>query len=269
MLFFATIRGQSVETAADKLGFWNMAAKMREEADKLKLSGFLDGVTLNRTIPLRDQVYALVRKAIVIGKLEPGAPINEIEIANKLGISRTPVREAVKKVSDEGLIEVFAQHGTFVSAISRKQVEEAYIIRIALELESIKRAALVIEPSQIHDLEDIIHAQEVAVKRERYDEAIARDDDLHRYIAEVNGLTMLWKAVDVSKAQMDRCRLRTIPSPGAAQETIAQHRAILAALEKRDQEGAMTALREHLETSLRNTLAYLDTDPDSRAVPSA
>ncbi len=246
-----------------------MAAKPRQETDKNRLSGFLDGVTLNRNIPLRDQVYALVRKAIVVGKLEPGAPINEIEIANRLGISRTPVREAVKKVSDEGLIEVFAQHGTFVSEISRKQVEEAYVIRIALELESIKRAALVIEPSQIQDLEDIINAQEVAVRRERYEEAIARDDDLHRYIAEVNGFHMLWKAVDVSKAQMDRCRLRTIPSPGAAQQTIAQHRAILAALERRDQEGSMTALREHLETSLRNTLAYLDGEPERRAAPPA
>ncbi|UDL92593.1 GntR family transcriptional regulator [Mesorhizobium sp. PAMC28654] len=228
-----------------------------------RLTEFLQGVSLNRAIPLRDQIYALVRKAIVTGKLAPGAPINEIEIANKLGISRTPVREAVKKVSDEGLIEVFAQNGTFVADISRKQVEEAYIIRIALELESIKRAAVVIETHHIQDLEDIINAHETAVKRGRFDEAIARDDDFHRYIAEVNGLAMLWKVVDVSKAQMDRCRLLSLPSPGAGQETIAQHRAILDALARRDQAGSMTALRTHLETSLRNTISLLDAEPAS------
>ncbi|RFB81537.1 GntR family transcriptional regulator [Methylovirgula sp. 4M-Z18] len=212
-------------------------------------------------MPLRDQVYALVRKAIVTGKLAPGSPVNEIEIALKLGISRTPVREAVKKVSDEGLIEVFAQNGTFVADISRKQVEEAYIIRIALELESIKRAALVIEAHHIQDLEDIINAHETAVKRSRFDEAITRDDDFHRYIAEVNGFTMLWKAVDVSKAQMDRYRLLALPSPGAGEETIVQHRAILDALAKRDQAGAMKALETHLETSLRCTISLLEAGP--------
>lgn len=232
--------------------------KTAEPQGEDRLSAFLGGATLNRAIPLRDQVYSLVRKAIVTGKLTPGAPINEIEIAGRLGISRTPVREAVKKVSDEGLIEVFAQHGTFVADIRREQVEEAYIIRIALELESIRRAAGSISASQIQDLEDIVNAHETAVKRSRYDEAIARDDDFHRYIAEVNGLHMLWKVVDVSKAQMDRCRLLSLPSPGAGQETIAQHRAILAALERRDQKGSMQALKNHLETSHRNTLAYLD-----------
>lgn len=226
-----------------------------------RLTEFLDGVTLNRAIPLRDQIYQLVRKAIVTGKIAPGAPINEIEIATCLGISRTPVREAVKKVSDEGLVDVFAQNGTFVAEISRKQVEEAYIIRIALELESIRRAAGVISASQLYDLESIIDAQDLAVRRARFDEAIARDDDFHRAIAEVNGLSMLWKVVDISKAQMDRCRLLTLPSPGAAQETIAQHRTILAALSQHDAEAAMAALQAHLETSLSNTISYLDAEP--------
>lgn len=220
---------------------------------------FLAGVSLNRSIPLRDQVYAVVRKAIVTGKLAPGAPINEIEIATRLGISRTPVREAVKKVSEEGLVEVFAQTGTFVAEISRKQVEEAYIIRIALELESIKRATG-LDTRQLQDLEDIIDDHEIALERGRFDEAIARDDDFHRYIAEVNGLKMLWKVVDITKAQMDRCRLLMLPSPGAGQETIAQHRAILKALGEHDGEGAMQALKVHLETSLLNTLAYLDVE---------
>ncbi|WP_084650185.1 GntR family transcriptional regulator [Stappia stellulata] len=242
-----------------------IVTKSPDQPSEERLSAFLGGVALNRAIPLRDQVYSLVRRAIVTGKLEPGAPINEIDIATRLGISRTPVREAVKKVSDEGLVEVFAQHGTFVADIRREQVEEAYIIRIALELESIKRAAACITPSHVQDLEDIVNAHETAVKRLRYDEAIARDDDFHRYIAEVNGLHMLWKVVDISKAQMDRCRLLTLPTPGAGQETIAQHRAILEALTQRDQDASMHALETHLQTSLGNTLAYLDATTCERA----
>lgn len=229
-----------------------------EDAEVANRLSFLDGVILSRQLPLSEQVYTLVRKAIVMGNLPPGAPINEPEIAGRLGISRTPVREAVKKVSDEGLIEVFAQHGTFVSDIRRSQVEEAYIIRIALEAESVVRASATITQRQLQDIEDIHRAHETAVQRARYDEAIARDDDLHRSIAEVNGLNVLWKVVDITKAQMDRCRLLSLPDPGTGAETIAQHRAIIDALKAGDPERARAAMQLHLATSLGNTLRYLD-----------
>lgn len=206
---------------------------------------------------MRDQLYAIVRKAIVTGKLAPGAPINEIAIAKKMGVSRTPVREAVKKVSDEGLIDVFAQNGTFVAEISKEQVEEAYIIRIALEVESIKRAAQRIGKEEIERLEDIIAAQEIANRRGRFDAAIVHDDNFHRTIAEVSGLKMLWKVIDVSKAQMDRCRLLSLPSEGAGQQTIEQHQDILDALKKHDEAASVAALKRHLTTSWKNTRQLL------------
>lgn len=218
---------------------------------------FLDEALLNRHEPLRDQVYLLVRKAIVMGHLAPGAPVSEVEIANRLGISRTPVREAVKKVSDEGLIQIFAQQGTFVTAIDRAAVREAYVIRTALELESVKHAAGIITTRQLQDLEDIIAAHELALARARYDDAIARDDDFHRAIAEVNGFSMLWRVVDISKAQMDRCRLMALPDSGAGAQTLHQHKAIHAALAQGDPEGAGAAMRSHLATSLENTMRCL------------
>ena len=70
------------------------------------MQDFLPGVTLDRTLPLRDQIYGIVRRAIVTGALPPGAVIDEDQIAGRLGTSRTPVREAVKKASDEGLVDV-------------------------------------------------------------------------------------------------------------------------------------------------------------------
>ena len=221
-------------------------------------AAFLGTVALNRSAPLRDQIYLLVRRAIITGKLKPGAPVNEIEIAARLGVSRTPVREAVKKVSDEGLIDVLAQAGTFVADISRKEVEEAYIIRSALEAESLKRAVPLIDESHLETLGDIIQAHEMALARRRFDEAIQRDDDFHRTLALVSGLPMLWKVVDTHKAQMDRCRLLSLPKPGYGSETIAQHRAIVAALATRALKPSLQALRYHLETSLRNSLDFLD-----------
>lgn len=219
---------------------------------------FLDGVNLNRSMPLRDQIYAVLRRSIVTRELPPGAMINEFEIAARLGNSRTPVREAVKKLSDEGLIDVLAQSGTFVAEIDRAQVEEAYIVRIALECESVARAAPLMSDEHLQNLEDIIDRHKVALARDRFDEAIARDDDFHRYITQISGLAMLWRVVDTCKAQMDRCRMLTVPRPGHGTLTIEQHRAIVAALATRKPRAAIAALRAHLDTSLGNSLSWFD-----------
>jgi GntR family transcriptional regulator, rspAB operon transcriptional repressor len=217
----------------------------------------LPGGALDRKAPLRDQIYQLIRGLVIIGQLRPGQPVNEVEIAEQLGVSRTPVREAVKRMSDEGLINVFAQNGTFVAPISPRALEEAYIIRNALELESVRRAAVVMTLAHEEALEDAIGAHQTAIVRQRFSEAIRLDDQFHRYIAEINGLSRLWRAVDISKAQMDRGRYLSIPRPGSGELTIIQHRDILAALRNRDAAAAADAMRVHLETSLQNTLRLL------------
>jgi DNA-binding GntR family transcriptional regulator len=227
------------------------------------LSDLLANTVVDRIAPLRDQIYHIIRSAIVTGRVKPGEPIDEVQIARQLGISRTPVREAVKKISDESLIHVRAQSGTYVAAISRRQVEEAYIIRTALELESVSRASSLITPAQVNDLEDIVQAHAKAFERAQFDEAIVRDDQFHRYIAEINGLSMLWRAVDISKAQMDRCRhLAAIRGPIYGSRTLAQHRAIIGALKNGDRPASSAAMREHLDASLSYALQLLDATPE-------
>jgi DNA-binding GntR family transcriptional regulator len=189
----------------------------------------VEATQLRRGVALSEQVYQVVRGMIVSGRMRPGEAVVEAALAARLGVSRTPVREALKRISDEGLIEVFAQSGTFIAPISRKALEEAYIIRTALEAESASRAAGRLTQT-------------------------ATEAFFHRMIAEVNGLHMLWRAVDVSKAQMDRGRHLAIPEPGLGEVTIRQHRLILEAMQAGDAAEAAAQMREHLATSLRNTL---------------
>jgi GntR family transcriptional regulator, rspAB operon transcriptional repressor len=80
----------------------------------------LDPSTLNRALPLRDQIYQKIRNLIVVGQMKPGEVINEVAIAEALGVSRTPVREAVKRISDEGLVKILAQTGTYVAPTWKK-----------------------------------------------------------------------------------------------------------------------------------------------------
>lgn len=209
---------------------------------------------MKRSSTLRERLYGMIRDLIVSGALRPGETVNEVAIAQSLGVSRTPVREAVKRLFDEGLISVLAQSGTYVTPINVRDIEEAYVIRKALEEVSVARAADRISPGQLDELETNILNHETAIQRNRVNDAIRLDDAFHRMIAEVNGLHMLWRAVDISKAQMDRGRYLAIPTKGNGERTIGEHRQILNALARHDVEAASIAMRDHLSHSLQSTI---------------
>jgi DNA-binding GntR family transcriptional regulator len=213
--------------------------------------------SLDRRAPLRGQIYTLVRRLIVTGALRSGEPVGEIAIAERLGVSRTPVREAVKRLSDEGLIDVYAQSGTFVSQVSAKAIEEAFIIRTALELESVARAAPLMDGRHAENLRAIMNRHEDRLADNRFADAIDADDDFHRYIAGINQMAMLWRAVDISKAHMDRGRLMMLPKPGQAAQTLKHHAAIFRALVARDSVAATQAMRKHLTVTQRDILHHV------------
>ena len=227
---------------------------MTEEPDVLME---LRGELLDRRAPLRGQIYGIVRRLIVTGRLKPGDVVSEPLIARRLGVSRTPVREAVKRLSDEGLIDVYAQSGTFVTDISRKAIEEAFVIRAALELESVARAARAMDSRHAANLTDIMRRHEESLADNQFANAIDDDDEFHRYIAEVNQMRMLWRAVDISKAHMDRGRLLVLSRPGKGGETLRQHARILDALIARDAGEAVAAMRDHLGVTLNDILEQL------------
>lgn len=213
---------------------------------------------LDRTRPMRDQIYPLVRRMILTGAIKPGDVIDEKAIAAQLNVSRTPVREAVKKLSDENLVEVVAQSGTRAARMFRREIEEAFLIRRALEAESAAQAATRMNQTHADQLEDILMLHSRALERKKYVESIERDDDFHRYIAEISDLPRLWRAVEISKAQLDRCRHMMVPRPGQAEITLAKHRLIITALKSGNAEKAAQAMRDHLETAYSSTIAVLD-----------
>jgi GntR family transcriptional regulator, rspAB operon transcriptional repressor len=213
---------------------------------------------LDRSRPMRDQIYPLVRRMILSGAIKPGDIIDEKAIAAQLDVSRTPVREAVKKLSDENLVEVIAQSGTRASRMDRKEIEEAFLIRRALEAESAAQAATRMTEAHADRLEDILLLHTRAIERKRFAEAIERDDEFHRYIADISDLPRLWRAIEISKAQLDRCRHMMLPRKGEAETTLKAHRLIISTLKSGNSETAAQAMREHLETAYRNAIVVLD-----------
>ncbi len=212
---------------------------------------------LDRRRPMRDQIYPLIRDMILTGVIKPGDAIDEKAIATELGISRTPVREAVKKLSDEHLVDVVAQSGTRASRIDAKEIEQAYLIRRVLEMESAAHAAPLITDAHLESLRQNLKHHADAIEQKSYVSAVQIDDDFHRRIAEIAGLPRLWHMIEISKAHLDRCRHMLLPRTGEAAAALDQHRVVIDALATCKPDTAREAMRSHLDTSYASVARML------------
>lgn len=219
----------------------------------------LKGYRLSRQDSMRDQVYALLRDLILTAEIKPGELINEKSIATQLGISRTPIREAVKRLSDEHLVDIVAQSATRASQLDLKSIEEAYLIRRALEMESAAQASQSMTQSHTDALARNIEQHTRAIENRQYAKAIDLDDAFHRYIASISELERLWRTIEVSKAQLDRCRHIMVPRVGQAEKTIEQHQIILRALNLCDSAKARDAMQAHLDYAYQSAIEMLKT----------
>jgi DNA-binding GntR family transcriptional regulator len=208
---------------------------------------------------MRDQVYTLLRQLILAAEYKPGELIDEKSIAAQLGISRTPVREAVKRLSDEHLVDVIAQSATRVTQLEQKSIEEAYLIRRALEMESAAQASQRMTRAHVEALATIIEQHMRHIEKRQFTRAIDVDDEFHHYIARISNLERLWQTIEVSKAQLDRCRHLMLPRVGQASETILQHRMILRALNTGVSLKAQEAMKVHLDYAYQGAVEMLNT----------
>ena len=200
----------------------------------------------------------MVRTLLLTGVIKPGEVIDEKAIAAQLNVSRTPVREAVKRLSDEHLVEVIAQSATRAAKIDAREIEESFIIRRALEMESAAQAAAHMTQNHADQLSDILVMHARAVEQRHYVEAITCDDDFHRAITGISNLPRLWSTIEISKAQLDRCRHLMLPRAGQAEATLEQHREIIRALNSHDPAKAAAAMKAHLDAAYRSTVAVLE-----------
>jgi DNA-binding GntR family transcriptional regulator len=216
----------------------------------------------SRAATAASRIYADLRAELVSLRRRPGEAISETEIASSYGVSRTPVREAILKLSDEGLVEIFPQSGIIVSRIPIAALPESIIIRKALEETTARLAAEHATPSQILTLHAIVQRQreaDAAGDRTAFHQA---DEAFHAAISEVASYPGIWKWVQQVKVQVDRYRLLTLPQAGRMAEVIAEHEPILAAIEAHDPEAARIAMGKHLERLLADISATQNINPE-------
>ena len=195
-------------------------------------------------------IYSDLRAELVSLKRPPGQAISEAEIALSYGVSRTPVREAILKLSDEGLLEIFPQSGIIVSRIPLAKLPEAIIIRKALEETTARLAAERATSSQILALHSILERQREADAANDSEAFHQADEAFHATIAEVARHPCIWKLILQVKIHVDRYRRLTLPQSGRIARVIAEHEAILVAIERHDPPAAQLAMQTHLERLL-------------------
>jgi DNA-binding GntR family transcriptional regulator len=203
-----------------------------------------------RAATASSRIYSDLRGELVSLQRRPGEVVSEAEIALSYGVSRTPVREAILKLSDEGLLEIFPQSGIFVSRIAVAALPEAIIIRKALEETTARLAAERATASQILILHSILQRQREADAASDRDAFHQADEMFHAAIAEVAGYPGIWTLIQQVKVHVDRYRRLTLPQQGRIARTIAEHEAILAAIEAHDPAAARSAMEFHLERLL-------------------
>jgi DNA-binding GntR family transcriptional regulator len=213
-------------------------------------------------VPARTQVYATLRDAIIRAELPPGRKLSENELATWLGVSRTPIREALVRLRDERLVAIVPQLGTFVSYISPQAVSDASFIREALECAAIRQTAVVATEDDIASLEENLRAQERADERGDFDTFYVLDEEFHRVLCDLSGHATVWAVSQRAKGHLNRIRRLSIPIPTYIGEMIAEHRGVVAAVAEHDPDLAEERLRHHLRMVLREIPQIRSEHPD-------
>ena len=218
------------------------------------------GREVDRRLPMVPQIYAALREAIVLVVIRPGQAISETEMAASFAVSRTPIREALIRLADEGLVDIYPQAGTFVSRIDLRAVREAQFVREALETAAAVEAAAASVDQGTFDL--ILEAQERAIRAGDFPKFFESDEALHRTVFELAGHGSTWRLVQSAKSHLDRVRQLERPGEATLLEMLRQHRAIASAVCAGDRAAVAAAVHEHATVILRSAPATAANHPE-------
>jgi GntR family transcriptional regulator, rspAB operon transcriptional repressor len=209
---------------------------------------------LDRDRQAAPQVFDRLRELITSLALPPGSPLSRNALAEQYGLSSTPIRDALMRLDEEGLVEVFPQYATVVSRIDVKRAQQAHFLRQSLELEIVRALAIGRDATLIDELNRIILTQQQFAKAGDFEKFMAADNDFHQRLYAAADKQELWALVKSRSGHIDRLRRLHLPSPGKAQDIVRHHKLIVKAIAAGEPDDAQRHLRKHLS----GTLGYLD-----------
>lgn len=223
----------------------------------LPAGGGLPPARLDRGRYAAPQVFDALRESIVSLALAPGTVLSRADLAEHYGLSQTPIRDALMKLGEEGLVDIYPQHATVVSRIDIAAARQAHFFRRAIELEVVRDLAVLEAATRarlVLRLRGHIARQALCVAPQDYAEFVVADRDFHREMVEADGQAELWALVRQRSGHIDRLRRLHLPAEGKAEAVLRDHEAIVVAIERGEPTAAQDAMRQHLS----GTLAFAD-----------
>ena len=216
----------------------------------------------NSESSVQSAVYNALRNNIMSLQLKPGTVMSTQEIAQKLDVSRTPVREAFIRLQRDGLVDIFPQKETIVSRIDFNKVEQERFVRESLECSNIELFAEKCTRKDIGELELNIERQHATVSSCDYNALLGLDNEFHHYMFKVTGQSLAWETIEQSSNHYARIRMITVWNKDIMMETILQHQKIVSAVQEKNADYAKIAIKAHLH-QLENQLNRIMKDyPD-------
>ncbi len=213
-------------------------------------------------VPVREKAYEYLKSSILSGRINPGERLTEEHLARELGISRTPIREALHKLESEGLIKPLATRGFVASRDSQEEVEELFEIRAVLEGYALRVICSRMSDAVLAQLGEAVEKAEEALKAQRLDEVFRWNtrfhDTLHELITDKH---RLYHQMVTMRQYVLRYRKNTLQYPDGGGRTVDGHRKILMALRLGDADLCERLMREHIQQSKRDAVQSLFVEP--------
>jgi len=205
---------------------------------------------LDRSRHAAPQVFERLREMILSLELTPGTVLSRAELANRYGLSQTPVRDALMKLGEEGLVDIYPQHATVVSQINVTSALQAHFLRRSIELEVLRTLAEQRDATVVARLRAMIAQQTKLLDLNNYEQFSLLDQSFHRQMYEAAGVPQLWDLVRRLSGHIDRLRRLHLPVEGKTMAVVRDHTEIVDAIDNGDVEAAQAALRQHLSGTL-------------------
>ncbi len=221
-------------------------------------------VGMDEFLPLRDVVFNTLRKAILTGQLKPGERLMEVHLANRLGVSRTPIREAIRKLELEGLVIMIPRRGAEVARITEKSLKDVLEVRRALDALSVELACDRIVEADLERLREACRNFEQVAKEADASVIAKADVALHDIIVEATGNRRLQQLVNNLSEQMYRYRFVYIQEESRHDNLVAEHREIYESIVSRDKERASASAKLHIDNQEKAIVRQIRMENEGR-----
>ena len=207
-------------------------------------------ITMDEYLPLRDVVFTTLRQAILRGELKPGERLMEIQLANQLGVSRTPIREAIRKLELEGLVLMIPRKGAEVAQITEKNLRDVLEVREALEMLAVQLACEKMSTDKIEELREAAKEFEQTISVNDITKIAEADVKFHDIVYEATDNQRLIQLLNNLREQMYRYRVEYLKRKTVRPIILAEHEELIKTIEARDKEAASMNICKHIENQV-------------------